>query len=315
MFLPGTQETKTFHLHIPGGSFNFGYAVNACWANPGKTVTNPNTDFPPEANCLDPYKISISADDTLDEWTQSSTLVKVELFIHNMPGAEWHCYLDSPSINWLGGDFVSSEVLPDGNLIFIYSLTNGDGAKQGTYPLFVQAFNYNVLDPNFGEIRGWQVIPIIVHPIGEYPPQVQADAYPKLQSLGWDIDFFDNGSYSPQGADLVKYEWDFNNDGIYDAVGKEVKHSYNTEGDYYVQLRVTDSDGLTGVLPNPIKVHIKPGVGWARTFGSPFEDGAHAVATDSDGNIYVCGYTSGDMDLDPGRRTIISMDPDDGELF
>ena len=46
MFLPGTQETQTIKLHIPGGPFKFGYAIDSSWTDPGKKVTDPEKDFP-----------------------------------------------------------------------------------------------------------------------------------------------------------------------------------------------------------------------------------------------------------------------------
>ena len=175
-----------------------------------------------------------------------------------------------------------------------------NGCSAGVYPFFIEALGG--LDPNLGYVPAFQYAQATVHPMGEHPPIVIADGYPKLQSVGWDVDLLDNGSYSPDGDDLVKFEWDFNGDGIYDAVGKEVKHYFDTPGDYPVGVRVTDSDGYTGTQFSPIWVHIKPGFGWARTWGSEYEDGSHTVAVDSLGGIYVAGFCTGDIDLDPGPK-------------
>ena len=62
------------------------------------------------------------------------------------------------------------------------------------------------------------------------------------------IYFYGTGS-SPNGT-IVKYEWDFNGDGVYDyssATDDIVNHTYNSPGTYTVFFRVTDSKGLTGV--------------------------------------------------------------------
>jgi len=54
--------SRTFHIKPPsgGGEFEFGYVISACWAPPLNTpVTNPELDFPVEANCEDPYQIIV----------------------------------------------------------------------------------------------------------------------------------------------------------------------------------------------------------------------------------------------------------------
>ncbi len=53
---------REYHLKPPkwGEDFEFGYVISACWAKPTvQPVTNPETDFPVNANCEDPYEISI----------------------------------------------------------------------------------------------------------------------------------------------------------------------------------------------------------------------------------------------------------------
>lgn len=50
-----------------------------------------------------------------------------------------------------------------------------------------------------------------------------------------------------EGATIVKYEWDFENDGTYDRTTTSCTTTYTwtVAGDYEVKLRVTDSNGLT----------------------------------------------------------------------
>lgn len=62
------------------------------------------------------------------------------------------------------------------------------------------------------------------------------------------IYFFGTGT-SPNGT-IVKYEWDFNGDGVYDyssATDDIVNYTYNSPGTYTVYFRVTDSRGLIGI--------------------------------------------------------------------
>lgn len=46
----------------------------------------------------------------------------------------------------------------------------------------------------------------------------------------------------------TSYQWDFTNDGSFDATGLSVTHSYPTPGSYDVRLRVTDSTGAQSTL-------------------------------------------------------------------
>ena len=65
-------------------------------------------------------------------------------------------------------------------------------------------------------------------------------------SIG-DTVYFDGTGTDSDGS-IVKYEWDFNGDGIYDweeTTSGTPTHVYNTPGKYYAKLRVTDNDGAT----------------------------------------------------------------------
>jgi hypothetical protein len=62
MFKTHDIFVREYHLKPPawGEDFEFGYVISACWAKPTvEPVTNPETDFPVNANCEDPYEVSI----------------------------------------------------------------------------------------------------------------------------------------------------------------------------------------------------------------------------------------------------------------
>ena len=57
-----------------------------------------------------------------------------------------------------------------------------------------------------------------------------------------------NGAGTDSDGSIVKYEWDFDGDGIYDwssTTTGSTTHTYNTAGTYYAVLRVTDDKGAT----------------------------------------------------------------------
>jgi hypothetical protein len=68
-------------------------------------------------------------------------------------------------------------------------------------------------------------------------------ANPNPAACNQSITFDGSGSYQDYPPrNIVSYEWDWDNDGIYDAVGVTVAHSFNTFGVYSVTLRVTDDN-------------------------------------------------------------------------
>ena len=59
LFRSGESDTQTYHIARPAGTLiRVGYAVDASWEPPlTKPVIDPITEFGPEANCLEAYKI------------------------------------------------------------------------------------------------------------------------------------------------------------------------------------------------------------------------------------------------------------------
>jgi immune inhibitor A len=53
----------------------------------------------------------------------------------------------------------------------------------------------------------------------------------------------------------LRYEWDFENDGVYDELGQVVVHRYSLAGTYTARLRVTDADGLSAVANVTVTVN------------------------------------------------------------
>ena len=69
---------------------------------------------------------------------------------------------------------------------------------------------------------------------------------PYVDDEGSTISFDASGSYEP-GDDIILYEWDWNNDGMYDenSTGPLASHIWNSPGIYSVFLRVTDEEGTS----------------------------------------------------------------------
>jgi PKD repeat protein len=98
-------------------------------------------------------------------------------------------------------------------------------------------------------------VPLKILVVVLLPPVAKAKANTYFQSIDEPILFSDDGSYDPDGS-IVDYEWDWNNDGVFDEHGPEASHAWSSEGTFEIQYRVTDNDGKVGVLDEPLKVKI-----------------------------------------------------------
>lgn len=90
-----------------------------------------------------------------------------------------------------------------------------------------------------------------------------------------DTVYFDGSSYSldPYGT-IVKYEWDFENDGAYDWTHTTTgitTHIYTTAGSYIAKLRVTDDCGVTAT--DTVNITVNP-PGLAASILSPTDGDA-----------------------------------------
>ena len=78
---------------------------------------------------------------------------------------------------------------------------------------------------------------------------------PQNPDPGQIITFNASVSYDPDGY-IVLYEWDWNNDGIYEEnhTTPTATHSWSQAGSYPVKLRVTDNDGATDTETKTVNV-------------------------------------------------------------
>lgn len=76
---------------------------------------------------------------------------------------------------------------------------------------------------------------------------------------GGTIFFNASASYDPDGY-ITLYEWDWNNDGVYEEsyTTPTATHSWGASGSYVVTLRVTDNASLTGKKSKTVEVEINP---------------------------------------------------------
>jgi hypothetical protein len=127
--------------------------------------------------------------------------------------------------------------------------------------------------------------PVDNNPVDKVPIAV-AKAEPLVQIPGADIVFSGADSYDPDGGSISKYEWDWDNDGLYDAQGVKAKHSWTDKGSHEVQLRVIDDGGTKDMLDLPLTVHVDKG--WAYTWGGALDDESRDEVMVQD-KLYILG--------------------------
>lgn len=88
-----------------------------------------------------------------------------------------------------------------------------------------------------------------------FPPSAHFYWTPQYPLPNQTISFDASSSYDLNGY-IILYEWDWNNDGVYDEnhTTPFATHSWSNSGDYPIALRVTDNSSLTNVLVRTIHV-------------------------------------------------------------
>lgn len=85
------------------------------------------------------------------------------------------------------------------------------------------------------------------------PPVARFDYSPANPNIGTRVSFDASASYDNDGY-IRSYLWDFNNDGRTDTSGQIAYHTFNSYGDYRVNLTVRDNDGATSDTSRTVNV-------------------------------------------------------------
>jgi len=267
VFSSGLQNVRHYTIEIGDAGFVFNYAVDANWKMPeGTPPWDVPDDFAPPANRTEAWNIIVTeTSNTLwNDGSQSGGGLSLDITLWDHYDAGLNMlYLESPGnfdpVGPIEADVVSTYLAAyKANII---SATPAQGSIDILITGQSQATGYQGILP--GEpVSAYFIYNAEVGTGGEnLPPVAQALIVTDPPLCPDDpIEFDASASYDPDGT-IVGYEWDFNGDGTfgdpYDA-GTDVNPTkiYTVPGLYQVNVRVTDDDGATDTLDEPLVTNI-----------------------------------------------------------
>jgi hypothetical protein len=267
VFYAGDAVTVDFELDMPDSAFVFGYAVDASWATPSvKPVNNPITDFPPQANCSEPWKITVTEEPIGQGLHDQGGSTKLLIDVYDWQGKSSYFapVIESPEL--FGGTAIAiwKEDTSD-HTRYEVTIDNEKIAPQGTYKCLVSVEDTdNATSPGWLDLTAYQIIELDV---GEY--QTQANQAPTAAAYADDYDvmvgdsvYLHDDSTDPDGYDDILYwRWDVSFDPV-DGFQpgffvKDPEVIYSNPGTYKVMLEVEDSAGHTDMLDNWLTINVQ----------------------------------------------------------
>ncbi|MCX6646594.1 MAG: carboxypeptidase regulatory-like domain-containing protein [bacterium] len=255
-------DTRTLLIHIVTLPFEYGYIVDVSWFPPTVVpVIDPLNDFPTQANSIEAYQVNINIDNTnLTNGAGSEAPVTVDVYDWQGVSTISAVLMESPELFTGTVSLVNSGTNPDGSIRYIGNLINEIGADLGFYPILAKVADTES-DPNLGDVYAYQVYDLEIAYVATSPPVAIAKADTYLAPINEPVHFSDDGSFDPDGGSIVKYEWDWNNDGTFEETGSTADHTWATEGTYLVQFKVTDDESQTDTLDSPLEIVIEGELG------------------------------------------------------
>jgi len=310
-FYAGGEIIVTFQVDMPDSPnpWIFGYAVDASWAPAiNKPVDDPMTDFGPEANCPEAWKIKAIYTPS-DGLTDCGGQVSVAVDVYDWLGKD-DTHLPTVECPELFDGQVEAAWKADavGYTTYETVVENTKNAPAGFYRCLVskEAQENDPLKP-WLDITAYQLHELEVVAETMMPPTASAYGVQPSAFIGEEIYFNATASTDNDcgNQSIVNYEWDWNGSGSFVPEPDLTSHAWLTAGIYNVQLRVTDNESETDVLDEPLEVAILPWSGtlnWAkRAGGASGGDYSLGITTLSDNSTVATGRFSGSATFGPGE--------------
>ncbi|MFH1675383.1 MAG: hypothetical protein ABIC40_00055 [bacterium] len=260
MFTSGNIATRTILIEKPIGKIQFGYAVDLSWMYVEK-VTNPEIDFPKEANCLEAYNVSIANTVQIGHMPDSYSMVRVKAI--DWQGAYTISYVSVEMPDLFEGELKLELESSDLTGTSFYSgvFQNALGADIGIYPLLIRVADTKP-DPIHGHIDAWNVAGVSV---------VEFQGWAKTWG-GWGVD--EGHSVACDGSGNVYVAGNFIKTVDFDPGPGEELHT---------SVSSTKSDAFVS------KFDPNGNFQWVKVWGGTGEDRAYDLACDGKGYIYIAG--------------------------
>ena len=287
MFEAGATETVTINLKYPSTPFEFGYVVDASWIKVDDVV-NPVTDFPPEANCLEPYRLDFQMITELTNVTGDTAEVQVEVFDHQGIDTISTVSIECPSL--FDGEVFLSYSSQSGDDSWLYEgvITNPFGVDKGQYPSLIKAVSIES-DFNLGELAAYQMVDITVGNDGNLIWAIRAGG------MHWD----DGKGITTLSDDSTVVTGWFRSTATF-GEGEANETDLVPDGPYDIFVARYNPDGT---------------LAWAKSAGGPNLDLGSGITSLSDDSTVVTGSFTYSATFGEGEANETVLDSDDGSVF
>ncbi len=259
-FYAGDTVTVTYEMALPDGPFIMGYAVDACWTPPLTVpVTDPMTDFGIDANCPEAWQLSITVEEVAEGLTDCGGEEIITVDVYDWQGKDdvQPVEIECPGIvnGWIEAEWVEDG---DGFTRYEAVITHGNFVTPGFYDCLIRkmAAENNPLQKWWLDLSAYGIITLEVVEYTNHTPTAVAEADQYSVYIGDLVTFDGSGSFDTDcnGQEIIEWNWDWDNDGLNDQEGVEAQHSWSEEGSYFVQMEVTDDEGSTDLLDEPLEI-------------------------------------------------------------
>lgn len=236
------------------------------WSWYGNVADKPNIDITEVSYTVSDNKITLTL--KVSGTIQTSEKVIYWVYYNSTDTNYWFSYTNGNGSGFGMKDMsytATEEFLISGNSISVVLDVLGDTSKVELWGYAVEYTEIgdetaewwgdwvpNEKFPHYGETSG-----------DENEPPIAAFSYtPTNPTVNQTINF-DASSSSDTDGSITTYEWDWNNDGIYDdtRTTPTATHSWAQAGSYSVKLQVTDNDGATSTKTLSVTVSSEDGGG------------------------------------------------------
>jgi hypothetical protein len=275
MFNAGDAITVSYEIDMPDSGLVFGYAVDASWVPPTtKPVTDPLTDFPPEANCSEPWKIETNEAGTGLTTKGGNAQLWVHVYDYNGPTSFNPPTIECPDL-FLGTIVMTLNSTASDHSLWYVDLPNDLLPPAGTYKALISVEDIdNGSMPPHMDLTAYQICDIEV-----------------VEDTGWARTWGSTGIDGCQQPAIDMDGYVITTGSFEGAPGEQIDFDPGPGEDLHTCAGGTDAF-VSKFSPNGEHE-------WTLTFGGTGNDAGIDVDVMGTDIIRVCGYFSDSFDFDP----------------